>query len=124
MKNRYLHHQIGIDAELLACRYLQKQGFKLLQQNYRCTKGEIDLIMQDQAVIVFVEVRYRSSKDYGSALETINKAKISKLKNSATYFLQKKNWLYRMDSRFDIVAINASESGEEIDWIKNAFMMV
>lgn len=114
-------NQIGKDGELKACRYLQAKGLKLLQQNYYCPLGEIDLIMQDSTDIIFVEVRFRSSKDFGSAIETITKSKINKLVKSATHFLQKKNWLHKINSRFDIIAINVSGTKHEIDWIKNAF---
>lgn len=116
-------NQIGKDAELEACLYLQAKGLKLIQQNYYCPMGEIDLIMKDSTDIIFVEVRFRSRKNYGSAVETITNSKIKKLVKSATYFLQKKNWLHKINSRFDIIAINASGQKHEIDWIKNAFMV-
>lgn len=115
------NQQIGKQAEQRACDYLQAKGFQLLQQNYQCYHGEIDLIMRDQEDVVFVEVRFRSRTDYGSALESITKNKQKKLIKAATHFLQMKKWLYRVTSRFDIVAIHLVAGETQLEWIKNAF---
>lgn len=111
----------GKQAELNACEYLQTKGLRLLVQNYRCNRGEIDLIMQDQDDIVFIEVRSRNRVDYGNALESITKNKINKLIKTATYFLQQKKWLYKVNSRFDIVVIHPITGRLHLEWIKNAF---
>jgi len=87
--------QIGIHAEQDACKFLQKKGFRLLEQNYSCYCGEIDLIMQDREDIVFVEVRHRQHIQYGNALESINRKKMTKLLKTATHFLQGKKWLHK-----------------------------
>jgi putative endonuclease len=113
--------QKGQLAERKACDYLQAKGFILLVQNYRCFHGEIDLIMQDQDDIVFVEVRSRSRVDYGNALESVNKTKRKKLIKAATYFLQKQQCLYKINSRFDIVAIHPVNGKMQLEWFKNAF---
>lgn len=113
--------ETGKKAESLACQYLQAKGFHLLQQNYRCYYGEIDLIMQDLDDIVFVEVRSRHRTDFGNALESINKNKISKLVKTASHFLQKKEWLYKVNSRFDVIAIHPVDGKMQLEWIKNAF---
>jgi len=113
--------QKGKEAEQRACDYLQSKGFKLLEKNYHCTYGEIDLIMQDLEDIVFVEVRSRTRKDYGHALESINQAKITKLIKTATHFLQRKNWLDKTNGRFDIVALHPTDGKMQIQWFKNAF---
>jgi len=114
-------HKIGKNAEVEACRYLQTQGLRLLHQNYRCFYGEIDLIMQDQNMVVFVEVRCRSRLDYGTPAESVNRCKRMKLIKTATHFLQKKGWLYKVTSRFDIVSIHLFNGKHEIRWLKNAF---
>jgi putative endonuclease len=111
----------GKNAENMALYFLKNQGFDLLEKNYLCYFGEIDLVMQDKDQIVFVEVRSRSRNDFGTALESINAEKIRKLNRAATHFLQKKNWFYTRSSRFDIVAIDLSHNIPQIDWIKSAF---
>ncbi|TAK78444.1 MAG: YraN family protein [Gammaproteobacteria bacterium] len=111
----------GHHAEDQACQFLQAKGFRLLQRNYRCYHGEIDLIMQDQEHIVFVEVRSRQRTDYGNAVESITKSKINKLIKTAKHFLQIRKWLYRVNSRFDVIAIHPVEGKMQLEWIKNAF---
>jgi putative endonuclease len=111
----------GKQSERLACQYLEQQGLLLLEQNYHSYHGEIDLIMQDKQDIVFVEVRSRSSIAYGSALESINRPKMKKLIITALQYLQKKNWLYIKNSRFDIVTIDLANKVKHPKWIRNAF---
>lgn len=113
--------QIGNEAELKACQFLQSKGFKLIEKNYRCYFGEIDLIMQDQEDIVFVEVRSRKHTEYGSAAESVDRNKRNKLIKTATHFLQSRNWLYKRNSRFDVVAIHPVAGDTQLNWIKNAF---
>lgn len=114
--------QSGQSAEQKARLFLQTKGFRFVEQNYTCRYGEIDLIMRDRDDIVFVEVRSRSRIDYGHAAETINGSKQTKLIKTATHFLQKKEWLYKVSSRFDIVALQLVAGKWQLDWIKNAFL--
>lgn len=113
--------EIGKQAEQQARLFLQARGFSLIVQNYRSRYGEIDLIMRDQDDIVFVEVRSRSRVDYGHPAETVNKRKQQKLIKTAIDFLQKKRWLYKVNSRFDVIAIQLETSEWQIEWFKNAF---
>jgi len=120
----YNRQVLGKIAEQEACQYLQKRGLRLLMQNYRCPHGEIDLIMQSRENdIVFIEVRSRSRLDYGTAADTIDSRKQAKLLRSAMYFLQSKNWLDHMNSRFDVIAIHFLQNDIQFDWIENAFGM-
>lgn len=105
----------GLAAEQLACQYLQAQGLKLLERNYRCRFGEIDLIMQDGRDLVFVEVRFRRSQRFGGAALSVDAAKQAKLLATAQHYLQSK--APKRNARMDVVAV---ESGNRIDWIKNA----
>ena len=117
-----LHTQqqiIGKSKEKLACRYLEKKGFKLIEKNYYCRRGEIDLIMRDQDSLVFVEVRYRNNDRFGSALESINIHKQKRLIFTAEQYLQQTRT--PLAARFDVVAISGSEDNPSINWIKNAF---
>ncbi len=113
--------ELGQHAEQQAQGFLQTKGFKLLAKNYRCFHGEIDLIMRDRDDIVFVEVRSRSRHDYGEAAETINTRKKRKLIKTGMHFLQKKDWLYKVNSRFDVIAIHIDAGKTQIEWIENAF---
>ncbi len=108
----------GAQAEQVAANFLQKNGLSLLHQNYRCRFGEIDLIMQDGATLVFVEVRLRSSADFGGAAASIGAAKQGKLLTTARHYL---STLRKMPPcRFDALLLH-SEDGSRIEWVKNAF---
>ena len=77
----------GPDAEALACGYLETQGLKLIQRNFRTRRGEIDLIIQDQQTLVFVEVRFRRPERFGSAEQSITQRKCSRLTAAALAYI-------------------------------------
>lgn len=108
-------------AEDLAQRFLQQKGLIALQQNYRCRRGEIDLIMRDQGAIVFVEVRYRRRSGFGSGAESVTKHKQKKLVATAQYFLGSYGGGSSVPCRFDVVSITGSGSSLSLTWIPNAF---
>lgn len=113
-----LHLLKGDSAEQQARRHLEKQGLKLLQTNYRCRRGEIDLIMQERDTLVFIEVRYRKSDSFGSAVETVTSGKQRKLIMTARHYLQENR--VNAPCRFDVVGITGP-NGDRVEWIKNAF---
>lgn len=115
---------IGQHTENMARQHLEKQGLVFIAQNYHCRRGEIDLIMLDQQVLVFIEVRYRAVADYGSGAESITHRKRQKLIISAEYFLHTHPHLQRNICRFDVVALYqdpAHTATLRINWIKSAF---
>ncbi len=109
----------GNRSENAALEYLTKRGLKLRQRNFQCLLGEIDLIMQEDNTLVFVEVRYRSDKDYGSALATVTPRKQHKITQTATFYLQKNGLYDRCYCRFDVVAFD----GKAVEWIRDAFQL-
>lgn len=110
---------LGQKAENQALDFLQQQGLRLLERNYRCRGGEIDLIMQAGKTLVFVEVRQRHSARFGSALESVDGKKRAKLLHSAQHYLMcHPKWRHE-SCRFDVVAIEG-EAGK-IHWIQHAF---
>jgi putative endonuclease len=113
--------QVGATAEMMALTYLQEQGLKFITRNFLCRNGEIDLIMTDKSHLVFIEVRFRRSSAYGSAVETITFQKREKIKKTATYYLLKHKLMEKQMCRFDIIAITRSPEGPQFQWIKNAF---
>lgn len=112
--------QRGRLAEELACRYLQRQGLRLLARNYRCRYGELDLIMRDGDTLVFVEVRYRSRQDFGGSVASIGYAKRRRLATTALHYLQHSGNSDRV-SRFDIVALDRQAQEADITWLRDAF---
>lgn len=109
--------QQGAAAESLACNYLKQRGLLLIERNYRCKMGELDLIMEQDDELVFIEVRMRSNPNYGSAAESVDERKQQRLIRTAHHYLQHHNCHHR-PCRFDIIAINGDR---ETQWLKNAF---
>ncbi|MFW5451171.1 MAG: YraN family protein [Methylophagaceae bacterium] len=113
---------IGDQAESLAQTHLENAGLIVVEQNYRSRRGEIDLIMLDNKILVFVEVRFRKSARFGSALESIDHRKQSRIIHTAQYYLQQLTTDYS-GYRFDVVAISSTMNTADIVWIKDAFQM-
>lgn len=116
IKSKAIHLVRGELAEKQALVYLLSQGLTLVSKNYRCKHGELDLIMKDNNTLVIVEVRFRKTNKYGSALETITSAKQSRIINTTHIYLSELG--ENQSIRFDVVAISGDGT---IEWIKNAF---
>lgn len=106
----------GQTAESRAAAFLQSHGLKLVTRNWRCRFGEIDLVMQDGAALVFVEVRLRSRGDFGGAAASVTPAKQKKLLAAARQYLAALKSM--PPCRFDVIALSGSGQPE---WIRNAF---
>lgn len=106
---------IGAAAEQRAADHLARRGLKLVERNYRCRGGEIDLIMQDGATLVFVEVRARAPSRFGGAAESITRTKQARVILAARHYLAR----HGLDApcRFDVVLLD----GGECAWIRSAF---
>ncbi|MBE0438646.1 MAG: YraN family protein [Gammaproteobacteria bacterium] len=115
-------HHIGKDFEQRALSYLKQQGLSLVSQNFHSRQGEIDLIMTDGKCLIFIEVRFRKTATYGSAIESVTRQKQARIIHTAQVFLQQHSGSY-LSYRFDVVAINPSQSQNEIIWIKDAFQL-
>lgn len=109
----------GAKAEDQALAYLRAQGLSLVERNYRCRQGEIDLIMQQGDTLVFIEVRYRRQSHFGSALESVDARKQARLVHSARHFLHCHSRLGDPPCRFDVIGISGDQG--TINWLKNAF---
>lgn len=108
----------GSEAEKIAAAYLQKQSLTLIAQNYRCRFGEIDLIMQHDSTLVFIEVRMRTQEAFGGAAASITTSKQTKLLLTARHYLATIN--SQPPCRFDVVLLSG-QNGRAIEWIQNAF---
>lgn len=111
---------IGKISERVACDYLEHHGLQLIAANYQCKCGEIDLIMQDGEILVFVEVRYRKDDDYGDGIATVTKFKQHKIIKAAIYYLQQHDLYDKVSCRFDVVGSSGGD-GDSVQWIKDAF---
>ncbi len=115
-KLRPSHLLRGENSEKLACEFLLRQGLQIVDKNFRCKYGELDLIMRDIKTLVIVEVRFRKSSKYGGALESITHKKQSRIIAATQYYLLKNKT--NSPIRFDVITMS---NDADINWIKNAF---
>ncbi|HJX69941.1 MAG TPA: YraN family protein [Dehalococcoidia bacterium] len=115
--------QIGTLGEKLALEHLRKRGYHIVETNFRCREGEIDIIAQDKDYLVFVEVRTRRGSSFGTPEESVTAAKKEKLTSLAFAYLQTHRhspplW------RFDVVAVELDQEGQtsRIELIQNAIV--
>lgn len=108
---------LGGEYERLAAEYLTKQGLEILDRNYRCRQGEIDLIARDGSYLVFVEVKYRSGSGMGDPAEAVGFYKQQHIRAAARYYLYQNRYGEDVPCRFDVVGILDGE----IRWIRDAF---
>ncbi|WP_455197687.1 YraN family protein [Kaarinaea lacus] len=114
---------IGQQAEDIALKFLQTKGMRLIARNYRCKLGEIDLVMQDDGALVFIEVRYRKQSNFGDGAESVDFRKQQKIIRSAEHFLQQHRQYSQSPCRIDVISISKQQNSdyqEIINWIPNA----
>lgn len=114
--------KLGHDAEELACRFLQQQGWSPVARNYFCRRGELDLVMAKDQWLIFVEVRWRRSPRFGSAAESITHGKQQKIIAAAEHFVQNHPAIKSQMMRFDVISVSPGPQQQtEIQWIQDAF---
>lgn len=101
----------GRAGEDIAVRFLRKQGYAVLERNWRCKAGEVDVICRHQDTVVFVEVRTRTEPALVSPAQSVNRAKIARLTRAASRFLSQRGW-WDKPCRFDLIAV--IESGQDV----------
>jgi len=114
------HLETGEWAEAQAARYLEDQGLRLVGRNFRCRLGEIDLIMADGKMLVFVEVRFRGSSRFGGGIESVTRAKQRKLRAAANAYLAR-NRLAHTRCRFDVISVTKPNYRPDFVWLRDAF---
>ena len=114
---------LGKQGERVAELYLQKKGYKVVERNYRCSGGELDLIVLDRRVVVFVEVKTRTGDGFGTPLEAVEFRKQQRMIRAAQFFLAEKN-LQQRDARFDVVGVSWPGKDPVVEHIENAFELM
>lgn len=115
LQRRYL----GIKGENIAVNYLQRKGFRILERNFRCRLGEIDIVALHDGYLIFVEVRTKSNIKYGLPQESVTVTKMNKLRRLAQFYLTQRSFK-KLNVRFDVVAVNCARE-TKITHIKDAF---
>ena len=109
---------LGASAETLATRVLVANGYTIVERNFRCAAGELDIIARDRGVLVFVEVRSRADADHGHAAEMVDRRKQRQVARVAMEYIGLRNPVF-VRSRFDVVAI----TGDEVALIVDAWRL-
>lgn len=110
---------IGKYGENLACKFLAKNGYKIIERNFRIRGGEIDIVALDGKALVYVEVKTRSTHSFGLPEESVGYYKIRFIERASKFYRSSRKNLPQQE-RIDVVAIDLSESKPQIKLIKNA----
>ena len=113
------HNKLGKDGELIAFMVLQRDGFTILETNWRFQKAEVDIIAQKDGLLIFIKVKTRGSKKFRNPSESIDKKKISLYKDAVVGYLEQ--YPSELEVRFDVVNIIIGKDETEIEHIPNAF---
>ncbi len=113
--------ELGRQAEEQACNFLLRRGLTLVERNYRCRLGELDLVMRHADTTVFVEVRYRGGTALVSATASVDRHKQARLIAAAQHYLQQHPAAARGPCRFDVIAVAPTAGENRVEWITNAF---
>ena len=114
---------LGKKGEDLAIAQLRVLKYKILERTYKCALGEIDIIAREKDTLVFVEVKTRTTRDFGGPAAAVNERKQRQLSKVAlTYLNQKK--ITEMPARFDVVAVELIPPAPQIEVIRNAFELL
>lgn len=113
------HNKLGKDGELIAFMILQRDGYNILQTNWKYQKAEVDIIAKKDGILVFIEVKTRSSKKFGKPEDAIDKKKISLYKDAVEGYLEQ--YPTEAEIRFDVVSIVIGKDKTDIEHIPNAF---
>jgi putative endonuclease len=109
-------------GENVATDFLLKKNYEILEKNYRFRRAEIDLIARENNILVFIEVKLRSSDKFGFPEEAVSLRKQELFLEAAEHYIEKINW--QQDIRFDIVAITQNPSRLNIHHIEDAFHLI
>jgi len=121
MKEKSGNSSLGKTGESIAATFLKGAGFRILERNFRCVCGELDIVARDGRSLVFVEVKCRNNKAYGPPQLAVTAFKQRQISKAALVWLSKRR-LFDADARFDVVAIVLHEHDlPEIEHIRNAF---
>lgn len=113
------HNELGIKGEQKAIDFLLKKGYSIVERNYRFEKAEVDILAQLEDTLVAVEVKTRSSSEFGNPQDFVKPKQIQRLVKAVDAYITTNN--LEVDVRFDIIAILKSNKGYKIEHLENAF---
>ena len=118
-----MSRQRGDHAEKIAVDLLRKNKLRIVETNYHCRWGEIDIIARDNDILAFVEVRYRKTSQYGHAWETVDTNKQQRIIKTAQYYLLNNEKYEQLNPRFDLISMDGELDDPDIEWFQSAFTL-
>ena len=115
----YVRHEVGKQGEDEAVKYIQNQGYKIIQRNFECRQGEIDIVAKDNNEYVFIEVKTRQNFNYGRPVDAVTEQKQKHILKATKYYL----YLHKLENqyvRFDVIEVYKSSNKFYINHIKQA----
>ena len=118
----YKKQSIGKFGEDISCKYLKKNGYNVIERNFNCIQGEIDIIAFDiiKKEIVFIEVKTRTNFNYGFPSDSVNKNKMSHMKRSIEYYVYKRK-LENFYMRIDVIEVILNKGKYKLNHLKDVF---
>ncbi len=116
------HNETGKSGEDFAVNFLKENGHEVLAQNFRYGQAEIDIVSKHANLIVFTEVKTRSSDKYGFPEQAVSKVKQNHISKAASFFMEKRG--FKNEVRFDILSLTKTYEGYDVHWIKDAFFPI
>ncbi len=115
-----IHNELGKQGEELAVSFLIKQGYQIISRNYRYQKAEVDIIARKEDILAIIEVKTRSTADFGDPQDFVKGKQIQNLVKAVDFFVNERGLV--VEVRFDIIAIIKNQSGTTIEHLENAFL--
>lgn len=117
---RQNNRQIGDEKEAFVCEWLEKQGYRLVERNFRCRSGEVDIVARENRYLVFIEVKYRRGTECGDPSEAVDYRKQQTISRVALFYLRYHGYTETTPVRFDVVSVSGG-SEPEVVLYRNAF---
>lgn len=117
---RQNNRRIGDEKELFVCEWLEKQGYHIVERNFRCRSGEIDIVAREGAYLVFIEVKYRRGEVCGDPSEAVDHRKQQTISRVALFYLLRHGYAEHTPVRFDVVSVSGA-SDMEVHLCRSAF---
>ncbi|MBD3184020.1 YraN family protein [Candidatus Poribacteria bacterium] len=119
-----LRKRLGEKGESVAAKFLKRKGYSIIEKNFSCKLGEIDIIAEKDNTIIFTEVRTKNTDEFGTPQESITPNKIKHISRVALYYI-KANKLFKRSCRFDVIAVNYANNFKKpsVEHIENAFYL-
>lgn len=116
--------EIGAYYENIVCEFLTENGIKILERNFRCKSGEIDIVAEDNGYLSFIEVKYRAGSKYGTAEASVDLRKQKTICRVSDFYCKLHGLSEDHPRRFDVAAVNMESGVAKINYIKNAFYYI